>query len=148
MNFEKIIEKFETKYYDNLINYCKINNLNYKNLQEKKDSILSNLESEALSNSSEKETDKLDYNEDYLYKKEWNKLQTVHKIVKLKEFISKLLIYDDNDKEKLTSEIIKLVHDKTLTKKDKVKYDSNLGIVIAISILSHKNGKYYLKKSK
>lgn len=149
MNFENIIEKFEVKYYDNLIDYCKLNNLNYKSIQQKRDNFNINYESETSAKSSEKDTTvEVNYNEDYLYKKEWNKLQTVHKIVKLKEFISKLLINNNDDKEKLTSEIVKLVHDKTLTKKDKVKYDSNLGRVIAISILTHKNGKYIIKKSK
>ena len=61
-------------------------------------------------------------------------------------FVSKLLIDDKNDKDNLKNELIDLIKTRYLTKKDKVKYDETKGKVIAIPILTFKNGKYSIKK--
>ena len=68
-------------YYENLIEYCDKNNIdcdNYKKeLVDNKTIISTNfLESEV-----ESETG---YNDDYLYRKPWNRLNEIHKIIKNK----------------------------------------------------------------
>ena len=50
------------------------------------------------------------------------------------------------EKEKLKNDLAILVKNRYLTKKDKVKYDEVKGKVIAIPVLSYKNGKYFIKK--
>tara|TARA_E500000178_G_C16963485_1_gene727199 strand:- start:360 stop:830 length:471 start_codon:yes stop_codon:yes gene_type:complete len=156
MNLELLSNKMKLKYYENLVKYCKPNDPNYKYFLKKsvelKDSFTEsnsvsesdNIKATEVKNNNSSESKEIVYSDDYLYKKPWIKLSSVHKIIKLKEFISKLLINDSNEKENLTSKIVSLVNSKLLTKKDSVKYDINRGQVIAIPILSFKNGKYVL----
>tara|TARA_E500000178_G_C16627669_1_gene576219 strand:+ start:121 stop:621 length:501 start_codon:yes stop_codon:yes gene_type:complete len=165
MNLEKLSNNLEIKYYKNIINYCKKTNNSKKNVFEKKLKSLTSSEIKIISetesvNSVNKNVDKeineeknnsseskeIVYSDDYLYKKNWTKLSNVHKIIKLKEFVSQLLIDKIEDKEKLKEELTNLIKNKYLTKKDKVKYDEVKGKVIAIPVLSYKNGKYYIKK--
>ena len=42
---------------------------------------------------------KIVFSEDYHYKKSWNKLSLVHKNIKAKEFVSKLMIKNRDDKK-------------------------------------------------
>ena len=83
------------------------------------------------------------YNDDYLYKKPWTKLANIHKIIKVKEYINKLLISKVEDKDKLKETLVKLINNKILTKKDMVKYDNINGRIISIPKLVFKNNKYY-----
>ena len=85
------------------------------------------------------------FSEDYLYKKTWNKLSNVHKIIKLKEFVKKLPIKKDEDVKELIKTLNYLVKKKKLTRKDQVNYDSINGQVISIPNLQYKNGKYFVK---
>jgi hypothetical protein len=165
MNLEILANKMQIKYYSNLIKYCKKSNSKYeiflkkyKDLNEL-DETLTESESIKLSNTEEiikdssnknnsSESQEVIYSDDYLYKRPWTKLSNVHKIIKLKEFISKLLIDDQDEKDNLKKQIVKLVNCKVLTKKDKVKYDNIKGRVIAIPMLTYKNKKYQLKKIK
>ena len=160
MNLEIISNKLEIKYYNNIIKYCQKTNNEHnrfikklKSLQELKDSLT---ESEmntsvvednksAVDDNNTSESKEVVYSDDYLYKKPWTKLSNVHKIIKVKEFVSKLLINDKNDKEKLKKDLIGLIKTRKLTKKEQVKYDPIKGRVIAIPILSFKNGKYLIK---
>ena len=41
------------------------------------------------------------YSEDFVYKKPWNKMNIIHKKIKLEEFINNLLIEDDEIKKHL-----------------------------------------------
>ena len=163
MNLEILANKMQIKYYSNLIKYSKKSNSNYelflkkyKDLTEL-DETLTESESIKLSNKEENtkdiisennssESQEIVYSDDYLYKRPWTKLSNVHKIIKLKEFISKLLIDNQDEKDSLKKEIVKLVNCRVLTKKDKVKYDSVKGRVIAIPMLTYKNNKYQIKK--
>lgn len=165
MNLEILRNRMQLKYYSNLIKYCKKSNSKYEIFLKKYkdlnklDETLTESENIKISNSEEKKNDlsnkndssesqEVIYSDDYLYKRPWTKLSNVHKIIKLKEFISKLLIDDQSEKDNLKNQIVKLVNCKILTKKDKVKYDSIKGRVIAIPMLSYKDNKYQLKKLK
>lgn len=166
MNLEILSNKMQIKYYSNLIKYSKKSNSKYdfflkkyKDLTELDETLT---ESESIKLSSKEENTKdenvsgnnslesqeveIVYSDDYLYKRPWTKLSNIHKIIKLKEFISKLLIDNQDEKDSLKKEIVKLVRCKVLTKKDKVKYDSVKGRVIAIPMLTYKNKKYQIKQ--
>ena len=52
------------------------------------------------------------FSEDYLYKKKWNKLSNVHKIIKLKEFVKKLPIKKEEDVKELIKTLNYLVKKK------------------------------------
>lgn len=81
------------------------------------------------------------YSEDYHYLKPWNKLNIIHKKLKLKEFINKLDT-DTINKKELIQKVSVLLKNKILTKKNDVNYDSENGTIISISILKHKKNKY------
>ena len=151
MNLEQLTNKLDIKYYNNLIKYCRKTNTSHdffsnkiKELNEISDSLT---ETETcIKENNTSEVAEIVYSDDYLYKKPWTKLSNVHKIIKIKEFVSKLLIDDKQDKDELKNNLVKLVKCRVLTKKDKVTYDSAKGQVISIPSLSYKNGKYIIKK--
>ena len=176
MNLDILEAKFNIKYYNNIIKYCKKTNHDhsfFKKQLAKMNSIeISLTETETENNQesvSEKkapETNKhfkygdyyssksveldsegqeIKYSEDYLYKKPWTKLTSVHKMIKVKEFVNKLMINDEKDKNELKKKLVSMIKSRKLTKKDMVKYDSINGRVIAIPILKYKNGKYLVK---
>ena len=163
MNLEILANKMQIKYYSNLIKYSKKSNSKYEVFLKKykdlteldetltesesiKQSAKEEVNNDSVSQNNSSESQEVVYSDDYLYKRPWTKLSNIHKIIKLKEFISKLLIDNQDEKDTLKKEVVKLVHGKVLTKKDKVKYDSVKGRVIAIPMLTYKNNKYQIKK--
>ena len=163
MNLEILANKMQVKYYSNLIKYSKKSNSKYeiflkkyKDLTELDETLTESesiklsskeeINNDSISQNNSSESQEIVYSDDYLYKRPWTKLSNIHKIIKLKEFISKLLIDNQNEKDTLKKEVVKLIHCKVLTKKDKVKYDSIKGRVIAIPMLTYKNNKYQIKK--
>jgi hypothetical protein len=142
MDLEKTQIDFKIKYYKNLIKYCQDNIIEHKffeNELEKCQSSKNVLTDTEKNNSIEN----MKFSEDYLYKKPWNKLNNIHKIIKIKEFIDKLSISDDDEVNQLKKQVHTLINNKILTKKDSVNYNAIIGSVAGIPILKHKNGKYY-----
>jgi hypothetical protein len=146
MEFSSLKNKLDLKYYNNIKNYLIKNNLDYiwiNNIINKNNEIeLENTETNNLSINNDK-TDIDNFSDDNLYKKPWIKLNIIHKILKIKEFINNIKMDNDDDKEYLKDELIKLVKAKILTKKNKVKYDEINGKIISLIDLQYKNGKYY-----
>lgn len=93
--------------------------------------------------SSETENHKQIFADDDLYKKSWQKLNSIHKILKVKEFINNLKMDSEKDKIKLKDELVELIKDKVLTKKENVKYDELNGKIISLPNLQYKDGKYF-----
>ena len=162
MTIEKLILKEKKMYYENLIKYCSKSNINSDFFEKKLSEFSQDLTitdsdvSESVNQppidntkfsetNNLSETSEVTYSDDYLYMKPWTKLTSTHKIIKIKEFVSKLLINNNQDKDILKKKLVKLVNNKHLTKKDMVKYDSEKGRIIAIPILTYKNGKYMIK---
>ena len=54
------------------------------------------------------------YSDEYIYRKPWNKLNYVHKIIKIKEFINNLVSDDIDMKNKLKLTLINMIKDKKL----------------------------------
>lgn len=106
----------------------------------------SNLDNDLLTSPTKNDSSdsNLEFSDDYLYKKPWTKLAAIHKIIKVKEFVQKLIINKNEDREKLKDSLITLVNNKKLTKKDMVKYDSVNGRIIGIPNLKYSNGRYHI----
>jgi hypothetical protein len=80
--------------------------------------------------------------DDFVYKKPWNKLNSVHKVIKIKEFINTMTIDDIEMKKHLRSQLIDMIKKKKLTKKNDVEYDQVNGRILSIPALQYKNNNY------
>ncbi len=143
MELEKITNKTKKIYYNNLIKAIKSKNnkINYNKIKNKIKE-LDNKEMSITESETKNEDVEIIYSDDYLYKKSWSRLSQIHKIIKIREFISKLFIEKNEDKINLEKKLTKLIKNKKLTKKDKVNYNSVKGIIISIPDLEYNNGKY------
>lgn len=84
------------------------------------------------------------FNDEDIYKKPWVKLNSIHKILKIKEYVNNLYIELEEDRNKLKIDLINMIKNKKLTKKEMVIYDDVNGKVISLTSLQYKNGKYYI----
>ena len=71
-------------------------------------------------------------------------MTAIHKIIKIKEFVNKLLIDDEEEKQILKDKLVEMVKNKSLTKKESVNYDSVKSKVISITKLKYEGGKYII----
>jgi hypothetical protein len=144
-NFEKIKLLLNIKYYKNLINVCNKNNINSSFLENKKNNLIVQNNNDNVSSAEHNitETDIVSENIDYLYTKSWNKLNQIHKVIKIKEFINNLEINEVN-KEILKDELIEMSKDKK--KKNKINYDEVKCKIINISSLIFIDGKYKIEE--
>ena len=148
LDFNSIKSNLYLLYINNLIKTCDKQNINKDILVKELEKIDNSNEiiikkitsSNSLSNTESPTAHK--FSDDYLYQKPWNKLTTIHKIIKVKEFVNQLSIKNDKDQLSIKESLIELVKNKTLTKKDSVIYDSNKFKIISIPILKFENGKY------
>ena len=148
-NLNEIKDYFEYKYLNNINSNISKINVDSTIIADKieKFNIKNKINTNICSDNNEAtvtETDILTENTDYLFLKPWNKLNQVHKIIKIKEFVNNL---DTNktDKETIKDAIIDIIKNK---KKITIMYDDTKGKVISISLLCFKNGKYYIENTK
>jgi hypothetical protein len=74
----------------------------------------------------------------YMFKRAWNRLPEVHKLIKIKEYVNKsLIIYDKEKKEKLLKIMFSAIRAKQLTRKGSVIYDPIKGRVISVPNLKY-----------
>lgn len=78
-----------------------------------------------------------------IYKKPWVKLNPIHKILKIKEYVNSLKIYSEKERALLKDELIELIKIKVLTKKENVDYDQVNGKIESLKNLQYENGKYF-----
>ncbi len=88
------------------------------------------------------ETEQTSITDDFVYKKPWNKLNSVHKAIKIKEFINAMSIDDIEMKKHLRNQLIDMIKKKKLTKKNDVEYDQVNGRILSIPALQYKNNNY------
>lgn len=88
------------------------------------------------------ETEQVSVTDDFVYKKPWNKLNSVHKVIKIKEFINTMSIDDIEMKKHLRNQLIDMIKKKKLTKKNDVEYDHVNGRILSIPALQYKNNNY------
>jgi hypothetical protein len=151
MDINIVMNKLNIKYYESIIiSLEKQNNNNSQSyivwLQEKMAKLSNNIstvtESEPVQSVQSVQHNNTTDNHMELYKKPWNKLNQVHKILKIKEFINSLTNIDVNEKDKLKDKLIELIKNKVLSKKEKINYDENNGKIISLLNLEYKNNKY------
>lgn len=161
MDIEFINKKLEIKYYESIkqsLEKMEIDEYWLNNHLEKLCEDLSDeskltetitekkKEKEVINSSSETEkteNHKQIFADDDLYNKPWQKLNPIHKILKVKEFVNNLKMDSEKDRIKLKDELVYLIKEKILTKKEKVKYDDINGKIISLPDLQYKNGKYF-----
>ena len=136
MEIENIIKKNYLYYLKNLKKECNNQNILNHNIDSKLEEI--NYTITEINSTSETET----FTEDYIFKKDWNKLHNTLKIIKLKEFVNKLNITNLEEKNKLKKILTDLVKKKKLTKKDTVNYNIEKGLISSIPNLVVKDNKY------
>jgi len=85
--------------------------------------------------------------EKYMYKKPWHRLNNIHKINKLKEFVKENM---DDQKEEILKELIDLVNKKKINTKKAVDYDYENEKILSINVLKYnkKLKKYEIKVKK
>lgn len=136
MDIETIVKKNNLYYLKNLKHECIKQNFTNHNIDLTLEEI--NYTISEINSTSETET----YTEDYIFKKDWNKLHNTLKIIKLKEFVNKLNIKNSEDKNKLKKQLTELIKNKKLTKKNTVNYNIEKGLISSIPDLIVQNNKY------
>ncbi len=136
-----MIKKFDDDYYNTLVKNLANDNIEYEWLNSYIKN-KNNIPEPSLNKDIKEPTEMSDiFSDESLYKKPWAKLNTIHKIIKVKEYINNLKIENEDKKNKLKEEIIDLIKMK-LVKKEDINYDIDKAIIINISKLEIKNGNY------
>ena len=82
--------------------------------------------------------------EEMLIERPWNKLFEYHKIIKIIEYSNEK--FEKNIRNKIRDELIELVKNKKLNKKNEVIYDKNIKKIIDIPIIKFNiDNTYYIK---
>ena len=130
-----IINDMKELYYKNIESYAKkhkieVNMPIHINTTSEHNEVMTNTETETI------------LTDDYVYKKLWNKLNNIHKIIKIKEFVNGIVIDDLEMKKLLKNQLVNMIKDKKLTKKSDIEYDHINGKIISIPSLQFKQNKY------
>jgi hypothetical protein len=100
-------------------------------------------------NTPEKTENTFENIDQYMFKRPWNRLPEIHKLIKIKEYVNQsLIIYESNNKDILIKEMFAAIKDKKLTRKGSVNYDPIKGRVVSIPSLQYDKSKetYFLIK--
>jgi len=145
-HFENIKENLYLKYLNNLKTSSNKLSMDTQLLNKKisdlSNTLFSENKSPTIISDVNSETDILSENTDYLFLKTWNKLNQIHKVIKIKEFLNNLEC-QSKEKDFLKEQLIDFVKTK---KKVKFTYDEAKGKIISISALSFANGKYFIEE--
>jgi hypothetical protein len=139
---EALQNNVKCMYYKNLEMYAKKHKIEIDLPEYKKIKDMSPIEDNTEINTEPNtETEGL-YSEDFVYKKPWNKMNIIHKKLKMEEFVNNLSIDDVDIKKHLKTQLVTMLKNKQLTKKNEVEYDATNGHIISIPSLKFKNNKY------
>jgi hypothetical protein len=142
MDINIINKKLVIKYYKSIQSTLSKNNINYMWLDDIINNIINNITNEKQETITKSETDSNESTHEDLYKKPWNKLNAIHKIIKIKEYINNIKNITIDEQVELRDKLCGLVRTKVLSKKEKVNYDSDKGKIISLINLEYKDGKY------
>jgi hypothetical protein len=148
MNITNINNYLETIYFSNLVLYIQKNNINDEIISKYFNDIKknNNIISKSLSDSDIIQSSENNNIYENLYKKSWSKLNIVHKIIKIKEFINTLNIEIEEEKNNLINTLIQFIKNKKVKNNDDIKYDEINGKIITLTNLQFNNNKYYINK--
>ena len=145
---EALQNNMKCLYYKNLEAYAKKHkiDINIPNYSELNTADMSDTADTAINTETMDTTNLADntetYTEDFVYKKPWNKMNIIHKKIKLDEYVNNLDIEDLEIKKHLKSQFVLMLKNKKLTKKNEVEYDAVNGKIISIASLKYKNNNY------
>ena len=143
---ENIKKNLYLKYLNNLkINSNKLSidtQVLSKKINDLNEILINKTKPSSIINDLNSETDILSENTDYLFSKPWNKLNQIHKVIKIKEYLNNLEC-QSKEKDLLKEQLIDFVKTK---RKVKFTYDETKGKIISISALSFANGKYFIEE--
>lgn len=153
MDINLMKQKLELKYFNSVLKSTPTDNVNYPWIKSHYESLYDKYlndkdkTSETLTEKKSETQLNIEYplqyfSDESFYKKPWVKLNPIHKILKIKEFVNNLHINSEKEREKLKDELVDLVKIKALHKKDKVEYDENSGKIKSLCNLQCKDGKY------
>jgi len=146
MDIEIIINDLEYKYYTNINTTLSKNNVEINwiitHINKLKELVNTDTESNIIKKNEIIVVNTPDDNNN-LYKKSWSKLNAIHKIIKVKEFVNNIIFDNETEREILKDELVNLIKIKVLTKKDKIMYDEENGKIISLKHLQYKDGKYF-----
>lgn len=143
MDLEYYQNNMNLSYYINLKKYNTDSNVE-KIIDEKIDSLKNLLKETSDSINEEKNSElesKLSETEESYFYKPWNKMSTVHKIIKLKEYVSNLEL-ENNIKIKLINYLKNALKNKKITKNDQVIYNISKAKIISIPKLELSDNKF------
>lgn len=143
MELSTIQTQLKIQYYTSLILQLKKNKSDTKHIEKLLNNINDTIIESETTTILNTDTD-IKSEDDYIYKKEWNKLNNIHKIIKIKEYVNNLSI-NSTEKDVLKNTFINFVKNKKITKKSSVIYDIINCRIINIPCLEFKNGKYTIK---
>ena len=143
---EALQHNIECMYYKNLESYAKkhkieINLPDYKMIKDISP-VTTITENNDINDINITETETIYSEDSYIYKKQWNKLNIIHKKIKMEEFVNNLTIDDLEIKKHLKNQLVLMLKNKKLTKKNEVEYDSINGRIMSIPSLKYKNNNY------
>jgi len=154
MDINNIIRKLDCRYYESLLYTLNKTSGELEWLENHLQSLKENNMTESIHEKKvEKSEDSIEENtnrkqlfsdEDF-YKKPWNKLNSIHKILKIKEYVKNLKNISEKNKSELIEQLTGLVKTKVLTKKDKINYDDTNGKIISFINLEYKDNIYVYK---
>jgi hypothetical protein len=112
MEFNNIIIDFKNMYYSNLLLAA-----NNENIDPELIKIL-NIEKEIHSDVNLSENNVTESN-NFLYQKPWTKLNLIHKVIKIKEYLLSMGVEDSDTRSNMKDDIITMIKEK----KTKINYD-------------------------
>lgn len=153
LNLDNIQNDLQINYLNNILLSCDKLNINNSKIKKLLNNLIHNqnndldIDIDIIDNitvSEKNDNITLSEKNDYLYLKPWTRLNIIHKIIKIKEFVNSLDINNLQEINDLKDSIINIVKDKVLSKKTKINYDANKGVIISISCLACTNNKYHI----
>lgn len=146
MEYIALKDKMIKSHVETLIEHNKRKELDYR-LDELNEKLVEHTHNTIIKENKEEENNKniFQQNNEYMYKKPWNKLSEVHKIIKIKEYVTNQLgIIDKKYENELIKKLTKYIKDKILSKKKSVNYDMYKAKIISIPSLKYNGNKYII----
>ena len=143
MDISILIKKLDNDYYNAIKKTLATNNIEYEWLNNYMNNDTKTIDEEKNTETIEKSQVLSD--ESYI-KKPWTKLNIIHKILKVKEYVNNLKSDNEMAKNKLKEELVNLIKMKLL-KKENINYDEEKAIINNISKLEFKYGTFNYNNS-
>ena len=147
MEYLALQDKMIKSHVETLIEHVNKKDINYR-LDELNNKLIEHTNNTIIKENKEDESTKniFQQNNEYMYKKPWNKLSEVHKIIKIKEYVTNQLgIIDKKYENELIKNLTKYIKDKILSKKKSVNYDMYKAKIISIPSLKYNGTKYVIE---